>query len=69
MGKLTTTARNALSTGQFAGPKRTFPVPDASHAANAKARATQAVNAGRMTGRQEAMIDKKANAVIKRAGK
>jgi hypothetical protein len=49
----------------FADPgKRAYPVPDASHAANAKARATQAVNAGRMSKSTEAKIDAKANKVI-----
>lgn len=40
MAKLTTKSRNALSSSQFALPKtRSFPVPDASHARNALARA------------------------------
>jgi len=36
-------------------------MPDKSHAANAKARASQAVNAGRMSKATEAKIDAKAN--------
>jgi hypothetical protein len=39
-------------------------VPDKSHAANAKARATQAVNAGRMSKAQAAKIDARANQVL-----
>lgn len=67
MAKLTSTARNKLSSGQFAGPGRSYPVPDASHAANAKARATQAVNAGRMSASQAKKIDAKANKVLARS--
>ena len=61
MAKLTTRARKALPKGDFAGPGRSYPVPDASHARNAKARASQAVNAGRMSKAQEARIDAKAD--------
>jgi hypothetical protein len=49
MGLLSTNERKALPKKDFAGPDRSYPVPDKSHAANAKARATQAVNAGRMS--------------------
>ena len=65
MAKLTTKARNALPAKTFAGPGRSYPVPDKAHAANAKARASQAVNAGRMTLAQKASIDAKANKVLK----
>ena len=64
MAKLTTKARNALPASTFAGPARSYPVPDASHAKNAKARASQAVNAGRMSPAQEKKIDAKANTVM-----
>jgi hypothetical protein len=64
MGKLTSKGRNSLPAGKFAGPDRSYPVPDKSHAANAKARATQAVNAGRMSKAQESKIDAKANKVL-----
>jgi len=50
----------------FAGQDRSYPVPDKSHAANAKARASQAVNAGRMSKGTEAKIDARANKVLKR---
>lgn len=66
MAKLSTNARNNLSKSQFAGPGRTYPVPDASHAANAKARASQAERAGRISKAAEELIDRKANAVLKR---
>lgn len=64
MAKLTTKERKAIPTGNFAGPNRTYPVPDKSHAGNAKARASQAVNAGRMSKGTEAKIDAKANKVL-----
>lgn len=64
MAKLRAAQRNALPASAFAGPGRSYPVPDKSHAANAKARASQAVKAGRMTRGQEARIDAKANRVL-----
>jgi hypothetical protein len=64
MAKLTTKARKDMPAGEFAGPNRSYPVPDKSHAANAKARASQAVNEGRMSKGQEEKIDAKANAVL-----
>lgn len=70
MAKLTTRARKALPKSSFAGPDRSYPVPDASHAKNAKARASQAVNAGRMSSSTKARIDSKANRVLgKRSGR
>ncbi len=64
MAKLTSKTRKALPKSEFAGPDRSYPVPDRSHAANAKARASQAVNAGRMSSAQESKIDAKANKVL-----
>lgn len=65
MAKLTTKARKALPASTFGEPgKRAYPMPDRSHAANAKARASQAVNAGRMSSSTESKIDAKANKVL-----
>lgn len=61
MSKLTSKARSKLSKSDFAGPDRSYPVQDRSHAANAKARATQAVKAGRMSESTKEKIDAKAN--------
>lgn len=47
--KLSTEARKKLSAGTFCGPDRSFPVPDCTHAANAKARATQGRNKGTLS--------------------
>lgn len=41
MAKLTAKRRNALPAKSFAGPDRSYPIPDASHARNALARASQ----------------------------
>ena len=64
MAKLSSGARKKLPASSFAGPNRSYPVPDKSHAANAKARASQAVKAGRMSSAQKAKIDAKANRVL-----
>jgi len=66
MVKLTAKARDKLPAGKFAGPGRSYPVPDASHAANAKARASQQHNAGKLSGAAERAIDAKADRVIAR---
>lgn len=41
MGKLTTKARKAIPTEKFAGPDRSYPIEDASHARNALSRVSQ----------------------------
>jgi hypothetical protein len=66
MSKLSAAERKALPKAAFAGPKRSYPVPDRAHAAAAKSRASQAVNAGRMSAAQEKKIDAKANKVLRR---
>ncbi len=64
MSKLTAAARKKIPTSEFAGPDRSYPVPDASHAANAKARATQQVAAGNLSPSTAAKIKAKANRVL-----
>lgn len=65
MAKLTSGQRKAMPKSEFGLPgKKAYPMPDASHAANAKARASQQVNAGRMSPSTEAKIDSKANKVL-----
>lgn len=64
MAVLNAAQRNSLPASDFARPDRSYPVPDRAHAANAKARATQAVKAGRMSESTKAHIDAKANAVL-----
>lgn len=66
MAELDTNKRNRLPDSAFAEPdKRKYPIEDKAHARNAKARASQAVKAGRMSKAEEARIDKKADAVLK----
>jgi hypothetical protein len=69
MAKLTSKERNKLPKSEFAGPGRSYPIPDESHAADAKARAAQAVKSGRISKSEEAKIDEKANKVLGKKGK
>lgn len=65
MSKLTAAARRRIPSSQFGEPKqRKFPMPDRSHAANAKARATQGVKAGRISSATAAKIRAKANRIL-----
>lgn len=66
MAKLTISRRKALPASAFAGPNRSYPVNDRSHAANAKARASQMAKAGKLSSATKAKIDAKANRVLKR---
>lgn len=54
--RLTAAQRKALPDSAFAGPNRTYPVEDASHARNAKARASQFATAS-----LKKKVDAKAN--------
>jgi hypothetical protein len=57
--------RNALPSSKFGMPgERKYPIPDASHAANAKARATQQVKAGNLSPATAKKIRAKANRVL-----
>lgn len=65
MAKLHAAQRNKLPASKFGEPgKRAYPMPDKSHAANAKARASQQYNAGNLSGSAKAKIDAKANRVL-----
>jgi hypothetical protein len=67
MAKLTSKARKALPKKDFGLPgKKAYPMPDRSHAANAKARATQQVKAGNLSPSARAKIDAKANKILGR---
>jgi hypothetical protein len=67
MAELNTEKRDKLPGKAFAEPeKRAYPIEDKAHARNAKARASQAVKAGRMSKAEEKRIDKKADAVLKK---
>ncbi len=65
MAKITTKARKALPTSKFALPEeRKYPVDTRARAANAKARATQMVDKGKLSETQKKTIDAKANKVL-----
>ena len=67
MAELKSKTRNQLPARDFAEPdKRAYPIEDKSHARNAKARASQAVEVGRMSKAEGARIAKKADAVLKK---
>jgi hypothetical protein len=64
MAILNAKKRNALPAGKFAGPDRSYPIPDASHARNALARAKQQENAGNLSQSQYEKIAAKAHAKL-----
>lgn len=65
MAKLTTAARKSIPTEEFGLPgQRKYPMPDASHAANAKARVTQMVAKGKLSASSAAKIRAKANRML-----
>lgn len=65
MAKLSTKQRNALAPAVFGLPASgKYPMPDKSHAANAKARASQMENEGKLSASAKAKIDAKANKVL-----
>ena len=65
MAELKAKTRNRLPAKDFAEPdKRKYPIEDKAHASNAKARASQAVKAGRMSKSEQSKIDRKADAVL-----
>lgn len=67
MSKLSSSRRGSLRKTTFGLPgRRAYPMPDKSHAVNAKARATQMVKAGKLSAASAAKIKAKANRVIKR---
>lgn len=69
MSKLTTATRKKLPKSDFALPGGRYPVEDKAHARDAKARASQAYNAGRLTSAEKAKVDHKADAVLGKKGK
>lgn len=65
MARLKAKKRNKLPASAFGQPgQRKYPMPDRSHAANAKARATQQVKAGNLSPAAAKKIDAKANRVL-----
>ena len=65
MAKLTASKKNAEPAKDFGLPEeRKYPMPDASHARNAKARASQMEHKGKLSAADKKKIDTKANKVL-----
>jgi hypothetical protein len=65
MATLSEKKRDNLPESKFGLPEeRKYPMPDKSHARNAKARASQAENAGRISAADEKKIDRKADKIL-----
>lgn len=65
MAILTSKKRNKLPKSSFGLPGQLkYPMPDKSHAKNAKARASQMVKAGKLSSSSKAKIDSKANKIL-----
>jgi len=66
MATLSEKKRDSLKKSQFGIPEeRKYPMPDESHARNAKARASQQVKKGHLSKAEERKIDRKADEVLK----
>ena len=66
MAKLSEKKRDSMKESTFGLPdQRKYPMPDESHARNAKARASQQVKKGNLSKADEAKIDRKADKILK----
>jgi len=63
LSTLTSAARKRVQTWGLPGEKK-YPMPDKSHAANAKARASQQEAKGNLSPAQKARIDATANRIL-----
>lgn len=65
MAKLDAAERKRIPASEFGLPgSRKYPMPDKSHAANAKARATQQVKRGKLSATSAEKIRAKANRIL-----
>jgi len=65
MAKLSEKKRDSLPDSKFGLPEeRKYPMPDASHARNAKARAEQQEEKGHLSKAQKERIDRKADRIL-----
>ncbi len=65
MGELTERRRDAEPKSDFGLPdERKYPMPDKSHARNAKARASQQVKKGNLSKADQDRIDRKADRIL-----
>jgi hypothetical protein len=66
MARLTSKQRHKLPDSKFALSGHRYPIEDAAHARNAKARAAQQVKAGNLSKADEKKVDAKADKVLKK---
>ncbi len=66
MSKLTSEGREKLPDEEFALPGRRFPIEDAAHARNAKARASQRAKAGKLSASDLKKIEAKADEALRK---
>jgi hypothetical protein len=65
MAKLTADKRKKIPKGEFGLPReKKYPMPDKAHASNAKARASEMVNKGKLSESSKSKIDAKANKIL-----
>ena len=64
MSKLTTKKRHELKDDEFALPGRRYPIPDASHARNAKARASEMYDRGMLSKADLDTVNRRADEVL-----
>jgi hypothetical protein len=65
MATLTEKKRDKLPDSKFGLPdEHKYPMPDKSHARNAKARASQQEKKGNLTSSEKAKIDRKADSIL-----
>jgi hypothetical protein len=65
MGELSEKKRDSLKPSQFGLPEeRKYPMPDESHARNAKARASQQRKKGNLSAAEKKKIDEKADRIL-----
>jgi hypothetical protein len=65
MATLTEKQRDKLPESKFGLPEEhKYPMPDKAHARNAKARASQQQNKGKITAAEERKIDRKADKIL-----
>ena len=70
MTKLSTKVRKKIPKSEFGLPgEKKYPMEDKSHAKNAKARASEMENKGKLSPSSKAKIDAKANKVLNKKGK
>jgi hypothetical protein len=64
MAKLNAAERKKIAPSKFAGPNKSYPVEDKSHARNAKARVSEEANKGNASPALKAKVDAAANKVL-----